>query len=331
MKSETVNLIIITVIIVLLAFGLGLIIVQTVDNRLSNISINMPEIKVPPANVVVRLNNGLGFGGEPIVDQQTHYQLKPKNKKVKIVADQQGGAVPETKMCKNDQPRHYVADVYKSRMNKVDKIPEKVEPTEDAHTKSLPARYPSAPDKALDLNPEHNSAGEKTYYLPLERMTPEQKLKFKSRAKFNNMTLQDYTNWLTLYKEDQHNLSKHNRQNLKRMLRGDTLTVADIPRDTHKIHPTAAQGYQQLTGETQQTQPDTTDSGIHAANYEDFDQYMPPKNLKHMTHFNPDEDVKFSSPFLECMKPKITSSDPKEMGNPKDLNQNFQKQLPKQT
>lgn len=329
MKSETVNLLIITVVVVLLAYGLGLIIVQTVDNRLSNISINMPEIKVPPANVVVRLNGselgGLGLGGS---DQQTHYQIKPKNKKIKIVTEQQGGAIPVTKMCKNDRPRHFVADVYKSKLGKLDKLPEKVEPTEEPHVKSLPARYPAAP--ATPLNPEQNVAGEKTYYLPLDRMTPEQKLKFKARAKFANMTLQDYINWLTLYKDDQHNLTKHNRQNLRRMLRGDILTVSDIPKDSNKIPSTAAQHYQKLTGDTNidMTQPETTDVSINASNYDAYDQYMPPKNLKHMTHFNQDEDVKYDSPFLD---PKITSTEPKEMGNMKDHNQNFQKQMPKVT
>lgn len=289
MKSETYNYIIITVIIVMLSYALGLIIVQTVDHRLSNISINMPEIKVPRANVVVKMGNNMKTVTATSSADQLYYQVRPKNKGIRIT--QTGGAA--SKLCNKSEPRHFDSKAYKSESAKAT-APAKTNPTEDAIVHSLPATYPH---KSEAVNTRDIEEGDGTHYKDPAEMTPEQQVKFKNKAKYSKMTLRDYQNWLRLFTDDPHNLSQSDRKNLRRV---DSLTVDDIPKTPI---PDAQQNYDKLLHTTHKLSPDITQpSDVLAANSFDFDQFMPSKRLKHMTHFNPDEDLKFKSPFLDCIK-----------------------------
>jgi len=299
MKSNVVDIIIIIFIVVLLSSGLGLIIVQTVDNRLSNISINMPEIIVPPAKVVLEVNNELPNGLN--IQPQTKYRIKPKNKSIKV--PEQQGAGSESPMCKNTTPRHFDSKLYRSESKKINKPKQLTIPTDTAHKKSLPAPYPSQPETTEPLPLPLNNTSSIQYYKNPEEMTVTQKYKFKTKAKFNNMTIKDYTNWLQLYRDDVENLSKHNRKNLKNFLKGQTLNVIDIPKDELIAPPTASSNYEKLTGISQKQEKIHHDTDVQAANYDDFEQFMPPVKMKHLSHFNPDTDDKFNSPFLSCMRP----------------------------
>lgn len=66
---------------------------------------------------------------------------------------------------------------------------------------------------------ESNNHSSNTYYKDPKQMTEKQKNKFKYRAKLDKMTLVDYQNWLTMYKDTDEELSEKHRHNLYNLLR----------------------------------------------------------------------------------------------------------------
>ncbi len=76
-----------------------------------------------------------------------------------------------------------------------------------------------------------------TNYLDPKDMTNEERLSYKNTYP-SNMTLQDYVNWLLLYKNEQQYLSIEHVKNLKKILRGEILiySAGILPPPT-KISP----------------------------------------------------------------------------------------------
>jgi len=74
-----------------------------------------------------------------------------------------------------------------------------------------------------------------TYYLDPRMMTPQQVVKFKNRAKLENMTMQDYKNWLGLFDSDLEDLPLVHRKNFWRLQRGDVIKF--IPLDSADTDP----------------------------------------------------------------------------------------------
>ena len=76
-----------------------------------------------------------------------------------------------------------------------------------------------------------------TNYLDPKDMTNEERLSYKNTYP-SNMTLQDYVNWLLLYKNEQQYLSLEHVKNLKKILRGEILVYsAGILPPPTKISP----------------------------------------------------------------------------------------------
>lgn len=67
-----------------------------------------------------------------------------------------------------------------------------------------------------------------TNYKDPKDMTEHERKIFKYQFR-NNFTLQDYKNWLMLYVNDAQHLRENHRDNLAKLLRGETLFVKDIP------------------------------------------------------------------------------------------------------
>ena len=65
------------------------------------------------------------------------------------------------------------------------------------------------------------------YYKKLSEMTPSQIIKFKKKGKLEKMTIQDYKNWLSLFKYDYDNLPRQHHQNFQRLQQGQV--IYDIP------------------------------------------------------------------------------------------------------
>ena len=91
------------------------------------------------------------------------------------------------------------------------------------------------------INNEYNNDKFQMYgptnYLDPKDMTSEERLSYKNTYP-SNMTLQDYVNWLLLYKNEQQYLSVEHVKNLKKILRGEILiySAGILPPPT-KISP----------------------------------------------------------------------------------------------
>ncbi len=68
-----------------------------------------------------------------------------------------------------------------------------------------------------------------TTYKDPKDMTADELRRFKRMTIFDNMTVQDYKNWLLLYQKDYYLLGDENLLNLRNLLRGETLFLRDIP------------------------------------------------------------------------------------------------------
>lgn len=132
-----------------------------------------------------------------------------------------------------------------------------------------------------------------TYYKDPKDMTPEQLQKFKTKAKFDHMTVQDYVNWLYLHnnESDLENLTLRHLINLRKLLKGIPLTLNDIPRDIDPRPLTAQEYFDRLYLMDDSMLPRNTDTaGLQIpANYVNYPQFYPPKNLKHLN--DPENDI----------------------------------------
>lgn len=89
------------------------------------------------------------------------------------------------------------------------------------------------------LDNEHEQ-GRMNYKDPRDMSREELEL-FKEKYR-SDYTVQDYKNWLMLYKSDPRNLREHHRQNLRKLLRGGNITFEDLPRVLH-VPPRDAASY----------------------------------------------------------------------------------------
>jgi hypothetical protein len=82
-----------------------------------------------------------------------------------------------------------------------------------------------------------------TYYKDPSLMTPAQKTKFLKTAKFGNMTIGDYINWLLLSEKLGNPLSFSDTKVLLKFKAGSRLSLDDIPEDKTSVpkQPQSAQ------------------------------------------------------------------------------------------
>ena len=155
-----------------------------------------------------------------------------------------------------------------------------------------------------------NPNGPGNYKHPSD-MTLSQRHKFRRYAKFTKMNSSDYYNWLMLYRDQPQALELDQRQMLRRVLAGYKLTESDVPRDKPpRIPVSAKQQFDQAFPDhpTQLPMPETTKSDILAANYEQYDQFIAPKSLRHLEMVNQDQiKKKYGQEFLDWIRPEIST------------------------
>lgn len=117
-----------------------------------------------------------------------------------------------------------------------------------------------------------------TNYRDPSDMTPEERERFKAKYR-NNMTIQDYKNWLMLYKGEIENLREHHRRNLLKLLRGGVITEAEIPSVRLKPPTSASDYFQKMYkgGKISVHFPDN-DSPLIGSNYTQYTDFVPPEN-----------------------------------------------------
>lgn len=117
-----------------------------------------------------------------------------------------------------------------------------------------------------------------TFYKDPKDMTPEERARFKLKFR-NNMTLQDYKNWLMLYKDEIEVLRQHHRRNLIKLMKGGQLTVRDVPNIRLKPPTDAADYFNKMYvgGKISVHFPDN-DSPLVGSNYTQYTDFIPPEN-----------------------------------------------------
>ncbi len=305
-----------TAVIVLLAACIGLIIVKVVDARLKDISINMPTVNLPTINI--SLPTDLGGAGASVTLGAAQFKPAAVVKQTagapdtpvygqhiakaydENTEDTQGIIKPDVKIpnvqdlsddCKNRT--RFIASRYES--DKDARVYTGITPQPSVDHQSRPAPW-SISRPALESAPEPRSMGFGiTYYLDPKNMTPDQIQKFKLKAKFEKMTVQDYTNWLNLFVNTPEKLTAFHRANLRIIARGGTLSETDLPHET-PVPPTAEHEYfKKISNGSQMNNiPQPEYLGYQPYNMEQAAVLSPPlnRNLRHLDFVNPDEPLK---------------------------------------
>ncbi len=265
--QEVMNYISITVITFLIGYLLSHAIIRTVDERLTDISINMPRIVLPKHLFKKEISE---FG-------PTDY---------KLVSEQVGGG--RSRNCvKSISPRtKFDTDIFKSDTHSAKKI-QQIEKIEAARST---INFQSATDKQEEVS----------YYLDPIKMSKAQLLKYKQFAKPSKMTLTDYKKWLTLYSNDPHNLERSHRDKLRILLKGGELTHDDLP------EPQSSSDW--WKDKFDNIPAPEVPGNRKAHNYDDYQYYEDPKNLKHLTYINPDELIKHSDRVLDEINGRATKT-----------------------
>lgn len=302
----------------LLAALIGLTIVKVVEARMTDISINMPTIKLPQQRITVQIqeeDTGTGLGTK-ITQKEgkiTYNSLETvRNPQAQVVpvsneSVQIGGThvspTPTStststlngQVCKETLPparAHFIADNYHSESKVVTKPDSKLpDPSSSAGQRSYPAPYPR--NKPVLVAPEQAENGQ-SYYMDPKSMTMEQLVKFQQRAKFENMTIRDYQNWLLTFKNNPGRLMGFHRANLKVLLRGGQLEPTDMPQRTRIPDSSLDQYTKLLHGQVEDNIPQPEFLGYQPHNYEE--QIGHPashnRNIRHLDYVNPDEPLK---------------------------------------
>jgi len=121
-----------------------------------------------------------------------------------------------------------------------------------------------------------------TNYKDPKDMTPDELAVFKAKYR-NNFTLQDYKNWLLLYRADAQHLRYNHRENLKILLRGGQLTDRDLPNVSIKPPMDAASYFQKMYegGKVSVHFPEESATGAMLGyNYNKFSDFIPPEETE---------------------------------------------------
>lgn len=133
-------------------------------------------------------------------------------------------------------------------------------------------------------------------------MTKKERDIFKRMSSYDNFTIQDYKNWLMLYKNDYYLLSDEHLINLKRILRGEPIRLRDIP--TSNIYPPDtsqkyfAEMYDKITNSEAVVAPiNSATTGIQIGyNYNDYSEFSPPESLVGLRVINGEIERKYRTP-----------------------------------
>lgn len=218
-----IGLVFIFFITILVAYILGITLVSVVDKRLSNIS-----IKVPKQNVTVNMEQ---FSNSP---------FEPTNQTEQTETDQT--FEPNTKPTHFADIQQQVKDMKTPPLNGVDQFRDyRLRP--DLFNQSSP------PESTCQLNHAHKncSYGPTNYPDPLD-MSQTERRAFATNYP-QNLTLQDYTNWLWTNKHNT-SLSEEHTTNLNKLKSGTPLRyqagqIPPPPKPYPKAH-TAAEHFTNL-------------------------------------------------------------------------------------
>ncbi len=141
-----------------------------------------------------------------------------------------------------------------------------------------------------------------TNYKDTKDMTTKERTIFKNLSNYDNFTIQDYKNWLSLYKKDYYLLSDEHLINLRKVLRGEPLALRDIP--TGGLRPPLtsqkyfAEMYDKLSDLEQIVSPiNSSTTGVQVGyNYSDYSDFSPPTAIPQLRVVNGEVERKYRRP-----------------------------------
>lgn len=289
------------VIVMLIAALIGFVIVKTIDGHLSDISINMPAIKFPEQKITVQIDSdplaqaplpaGKHTGTVVYNSLDTLSRSHPPSQPLQTGGGTCGGTMPSR--------TDYDAAKYRSESKSIPKptiIPPPASKDHVARPAPVKRALPSLtePQPANPASPSTDPSKAETYYKDPKEMTPAQLVKFQERAKFTNMTVKDYANWLLTFRDIPEKLTGFHRANLKVLIRGGKLEKVDMPIRTAPPEGAQDQYTKIMHDQVQDNIPQPEFLGYQPSNYES--QIGSPmeknRNLRHLDYINPDEPLK---------------------------------------
>lgn len=283
-------------IVFLIAVLIGLTIVKIVDARMSDISINMPTINLPQQRITVKMESGEAGAMTGAADSAKVTYDPPVDMPKPKPLQQGGGSSDE--LCRKDllpARTNYNPSKYHSLEGPINTKSKSIEvppPVSKPSQSGYPAPYPRNKQTLTEPKPQPDGT---TYYMDPKDMTAEQLVKFQQRAKFTNMTVRDYENWLWTFNENPGTLNGFHRSNLKVLVRGGHLSPTDMP-SRHKIPDSSADQYTKIMqGADWEQVPHPEFVGYEPWNFDHFISQPSVKrnrNLRHLDYVNPDEPMK---------------------------------------
>jgi len=208
------NYILTVIIIVLISYVIGLTIVRVVDNRLGDISINLPK-----QNVVVQMPDGVeNFTSHP---EATEKKSKSKSEKEEDVNPPSPNIVFD-----DNEIEGFSTHVLPNSAISLGDIDQYYDPDYAVNSRSKIAGDPAVPQVKYTYcfkNHCHTTCSYgKTNYPDPKTLSPLDQRYYKYNYQ-NDFTFQDYINWLWLYKNSQEDLAYEHLKNLTKLVRDGSL------------------------------------------------------------------------------------------------------------
>jgi hypothetical protein len=286
-----INFVLLAIIAIVCGYLIGLSVTNVVNQRLSEISFTLPKINIQQENIKETFVPDADLINHPQPQQASHPPQQPPQ------PPPQQASHPPQSSCPAPQKPPIATEVGTSQTSPTDPI--RASPSVGCTTHSdCNVVYGNGANRCLVNHQCYCNTGSgqfcqygPTYYKDPKDMTPSQVRRFMYRANFDQMTLQDYINWLTLFEEEPDELSARHLSNLHKMRKGIPLTRQDIPRDQIPPPLTAQDYFAQMSLIDQQNSPRNLDTGglQLPSNYMDYSSFDTPKNLKHLE--NKDHDL----------------------------------------
>jgi len=272
-----------------ISYFIGLTIVNTVDKRMSDISINMPKIVLPPQKITVTIDRLGTSGNNNTTVKSTYdtvYQDQNQNQNGSTTSILESFSSNDDITCRRDDDCNIVNG--------------------DGANKCQDGKCQCVTGSG-HLCHEGN-----TYYLDPKDMTAQQVSRFKKNANFTKMTAHDYRNWLELYRDDPSNLPDRHHEAFRKLIRGEKIISKDVPFDLTPRPNTGEEYYKKLvgsSGEQMKSHLETinleTGGWQQGYNSDEYTEFVTPTDLKHL-HVIPPVQRDTDDQTLKMVRPIVT-------------------------
>ena len=259
---------------------------RMLDKKIGDIRVNVPRIKVQPPNVVIRMgSNGVPVAANELDTAKTVTSKTRKSKEsfLSVVFDD------DEKEKQLQEPDNLLDELTGAPVVINAKTPPTTTKVKLGCTKNADCNVVNGDGKNIcqidgTCNCIGGGSGLFCHYGPVNYKDPKdmnvgELRRFKSKYR-ENMTLQDYKNWLLLYKKDPQNLSLAHQTNLKVLLDGGQITAKDVPALAVRAPTNASDYFQKMykDGNIAVSLDNNQLGPFVGSNYGEYNSFVPPEN-----------------------------------------------------